>query len=86
MTQSELYNFIKTQIELALKIHDRRLVITTESDLRQDIELDEIDLITITSAIEHKFCILIYDEEIEVIDTVSDLLKFTEHKIEQKYS
>lgn len=58
--------------ELSVKIEDVKL----DSELIQDLEIDELDNIELCMALEEEFGIEIPDEDIEEFKTVKDIVEY----------
>ena len=58
--------------ELSVKIEDVKL----DSELIQDLEIDELDSIELCMALEEEFGIEIPDEDIEEFKTVKDIVEY----------
>ncbi len=50
--------------------------VKSDSDLIFDLFLDELDIIELVMAIEHKFNIAISDDDVDKLTCVQDLYKF----------
>jgi len=62
--------------ELSVKIEDVKL----DSELIQDLEIDELDNIELCMALEEEFGIEIPDEDIEEFKTVKDIVEYVKEK------
>lgn len=62
--------------ELSVKIEDVKL----DSELIQDLEIDELDSIELCMALEEEFGIEIPDEDIEEFKTVKDIVEYVKEK------
>lgn len=58
--------------------------ITEESRFTDDLGFDSLDIIEMTMAVEFEFDIILEDEELERINTVGELVKLVEGKVNNK--
>ena len=73
-TQEKVISIISD--ELSVKIEDVKL----DSELIQDLEIDELDSIELGMALEEEFGIEIPDEDIEEFKTVKDIVEYVKEK------
>lgn len=74
---------IKSEVisRLAEAVEEKhRLKIQVDSDLREDLDLDSLRSIELMMDLENVFDIEIEDEEIEVLETVADVIRLVEAK------
>lgn len=56
--------------------------ITLQSDFREDLEMDSLDVVEVLMSLEDEFGVEIPDEDIEGIKTVEDLINYLASKVE----
>lgn len=52
--------------------------VTLDTDLREDLDADSLDLVDLVMSFEDEFKIEVPDEAIESVKTVGDIVKFIE--------
>lgn len=52
--------------------------ITPETDIREDLDADSLDLVDLVMSFEDEFKIEVPDDAVETIKTVGDIVKFIE--------
>ncbi len=57
--------------------------VTTETLLREDLDLGSLQAITLVMDLEENFGIVVEDEELENLETVGDLYDLIESKLEE---
>ncbi len=62
--------------ELSVDIED----ITADSDIREDLDADSLDMVQLVMALEDEFDVEIDNAEIKDVKTVGDVVKFIEAK------
>ncbi len=52
--------------------------VTPETDIREDLDADSLDLVDLVMSFEDEFKIEVPDDAVETIKTVGDIVKFIE--------
>lgn len=60
--------------------HDTELFITSETSLRDDLEVDSIELMEFVIALEDEFGIAIPDEDVDQLDNIKDLIDYLDSR------
>jgi acyl carrier protein len=76
MTFDKIKQIIADQLAL-----DNASVISLDTSLMKDLEADSLDAVEIIMAIEDEFDIEIPDEDAEKFQTIGDIVKYVEEKI-----
>lgn len=76
MTFDKIKQIIADQLAL-----DNASVISLDTSLMKDLEADSLDAVEIIMAIEDEFDIEIPDEEAEKFQTIGDIVKYVEEKV-----
>ena len=72
MVFEKLREIISEQLEIS------EVLITMESNIRDDFDADSLDFVDIVMSIEDEFNVEVPDEAIDDIKSVGDLVKFIE--------
>jgi len=56
--------------------------ISAETSLRDDLEMNSLQAITVVIDLENEFRIIVEDEELEALETVGDIVRLVEAKAE----
>ncbi len=59
-----------------------RTMVVPEARLMQDLNLDSLDAVELTLALEEEFDISVSDEEVVRLDTISDVIELIQDKLE----
>ena len=78
MTKQEIYAQIETLIEERLR---EKIEITPDFRIREDLNVDSVDLMEFIIALEDTFDIEISDPEADTIFTLQDVVDFVSEKI-----
>ncbi|OOB77753.1 MAG: acyl carrier protein [Epulopiscium sp. Nuni2H_MBin003] len=70
--------FEKLQEIIADKLGIETEEVKMESDLREDLEADSLDVVDIVMSIEEEFDVTVPSEDEESLKTVGDVVKFIE--------
>ena len=57
--------------------------VTMEANIQDDLGADSLDVVDLVMSIEENFDIEIPDEDVENIQTVGDIVKYIEAKVEE---
>ena len=57
--------------------------VTMEASITEDLGADSLDVVDLVMSIEESFDVEIPDEEVENINTVGDIVKYIENKVEE---
>ena len=57
------------------------MVVSPKTYLREDLNLDSLDIVGITCELEHKYNVVILDENYSKLQTVNDFYKWFSHKV-----
>ncbi len=72
--------FEKLQEIVADKLGIEASEVTLESDLKEDLDADSLDIVDIVMSLEEEFEVTIEAEDEEHLKTVADLVKFIEDR------
>ena len=75
--------FEKVQAILAKQLRKDPAIITPQSQIKQDLGPDSIDILQLLMRIEDQYGIVIPDEELATFNTVGDVVAFLEKQEEK---
>ena len=79
MTEKEIFDRIVTIIQ---ERQGEDFVVTESLSLKDDLDADSVDLMEFILTLEDEFSIEISDEEIDQLQSVGDVVKIIQRKIE----
>lgn len=68
--------FVFETIEQTLYIEEKEFNLTEETNIKNDLGADSLDVISLIMVIEEKYDLYISDEDIKNIQTVNDVINF----------
>jgi acyl carrier protein len=68
--------FVFETIEQTLYIEEKEFNLTEETNIKNDLGADSLDMISLIMVIEEKYDLYISDEDIKNIQTVNDVINF----------
>ncbi|EHJ52680.1 acyl carrier protein [Streptococcus macacae] len=81
MTEDEIFTKISTTIKEQLNNKD--LVITKDTNIQDDLNVDSIALMEFVISLEDEFNLTIPDEDVEAIQSMGEMTTYLSHRLKE---